>query len=253
MKNLPTMRSISLLSFTLLSAFVLLISCQPAPTSKGPINPPAPGFDIQGSDAKAVSIADEVMDAMGGRAAWDATEQISWNFFGRRALDWDKSKNTVEVNLIQDSTIIALNMNDNTGSLVMSGEAVSHPDSLAKYLKQAKSIWINDSYWLVMPFKLKDSGVTLKYISRDTTASGLHGDKLALTFAGVGNTPENKYEVIVTDEKRLVEEWRFYSKATDTIPRFVTPWVDYKKYGDILLSGDRGRFQLSDISVGKSQ
>ena len=45
-------------------------------------NPPAKGFNAAGSDAKAVAIADQVMEAMGGRKAWDATRYITWNFLG---------------------------------------------------------------------------------------------------------------------------------------------------------------------------
>lgn len=248
------MPSINLRDVSVLLFLALILSCQSA--SKGdvlPTNPPAEGFNVQSSDEKAIAIADEVMEAMGGRPAWDATERLRWNFFGRRILDWNKAKNTVEVHLLADSTIIELDMNDISGKAVVKGEPITDADTLANYLNQAKDIWINDSYWLVMPYKLKDSGVTLKYIGKDTTATGAVGDKLSLTFEGVGKTPQNKYDVIVSDESRLVEEWRFYTNATDSIPRFVTPWGDYKKYGEILLSGDRGKRALTDIAVGDTK
>ena len=47
-------------------------------------NPPAEGFDIEGSNPIAILLADQVMNNMGGRASWDNTRFISWNFFGRR-------------------------------------------------------------------------------------------------------------------------------------------------------------------------
>ena len=234
-----------------IALFVIGTSCAPpAPATTVIGNPAAPGFNETGSDAKAIAIADEVMDAMGGRKAWDDTDRIFWNFFGGRTLDWNKAENTVKVHLLKDSTIIDLDMNNSTGTVVIKGEPLVGTDTVATYLERAKSAWINDSYWLVMPYKLKDSGVTLKYVGRDTTATGQLGDKVSLTFEGVGKTPQNKYEVIVTDENRLVEEWRFYTNAIDTVPRFTTPWGDYKKYGDIMLSGVRGRNSLSEIAVG---
>ena len=234
-----------------ISLFFIGMSCTP-PTTSTTVedNPAAPGFNELGSDAKAIAIADEVMASMGGRPAWDSTDRLFWNFFGRRTLDWNKAENTVKVHLLKDSTIIDLNMNNSTGSVMIKGEALVGKDTVATFLDRAKGIWINDSYWLLMPFKLKDSGVTLKYVGRDTTAIGQLGDKLSLTFEGVGKTPQNKYEIIVTDENRLVEEWRFYTNAKDTIPRFTTPWGDYKQYGEILLSGDRGSNSLSEIAVG---
>ena len=47
-------------------------------------NPAAEGFNMEGSDPKAISIADEVMTAMGGRKNWNNTRYITWNFFGAR-------------------------------------------------------------------------------------------------------------------------------------------------------------------------
>jgi hypothetical protein len=34
------------------------------------------------------------------------------------------------------------------------------------------SLWINDAYWLVMPWKLQDPGVTLSYVKTDTLQMG---------------------------------------------------------------------------------
>ena len=73
--------------------------------------------------------------------------------------------------------------------------------------------------------------------------------KLQLTFEEVGDTPENKYWVMVDNDTNLVSEWSFFTRFDDESPRFTTPWADYKKYGDILLSGNRGRGQLTDIAV----
>lgn len=55
-------------------------------------NPPAEGFDLAHSDPAAVELADSIMAAMGGRKNWDKTRFISWNFFGRRNLVWDRQE-----------------------------------------------------------------------------------------------------------------------------------------------------------------
>ncbi len=212
-------------------------------------NPAAPGFNMQGSDPEAIRIADEVMNAMGGRQAWDQTRFLAWDFFGARQLLWDKFTGLVRIDVPRDSAVYLVNINDDSGKVLRQGEAISNPDSLAKYLDRAKSIWINDSYWLVMPYKLKDSGVTLKYLGVDTTESGQAADVLQLTFEDVGKTPENKYYVFVDKDSRLVTQWQFFRQASDAEPAFTTPWQDYSTYGSILLSGDRGERQLSDIKV----
>lgn len=226
----------------------LLLSCQPHPDSKEE-NAALPGFNHPDSDAQAIRIADEVMQAQGGRKNWDATHYISWNFFGSRKLLWDKHSGQVRVEYVNQDTRILVNVNDGKGKVFRNGAEVTQPDSLAKYLQKGKEAWINDSYWLVMPFKLKDSGVTLKYLGEDTTANGKKADVLRLTFKGVGVTPDNGYQVYVDKDSRLVTQWAYFRNAGNEKPDFVTPWNDYRTYGKIKLSGDRGEKKLTEIKV----
>ncbi|MCI5083234.1 MAG: hypothetical protein MRY78_16175 [Saprospiraceae bacterium] len=242
---------LSLLLCTLLS----FVACKETPSSM-PLeeklvndNPPMPGFDVENSDVKAIKIADEVMEAMGGRKAWDQTRYIAWNFFGLRDLLWDKYTGDVRISMNNDSTIYLVNINSDEGKVKQNNQTFTATDSIRKYLVRAKSIWINDSYWLVMPYKLKDSGVTLKYMGEDTIAGGINADVLALTFKEVGRTPQNKYHVYVNKTSKLVEQWDYFSNATDSIPRFSTPWTEYKPFGKILLSGERGNRDLTNIAV----
>jgi hypothetical protein len=212
-------------------------------------NPPAAGFDLANSDAAAIKIADQAMVAMGGRKAYDETRYLFWNFFGSRTLLWDKYKGDVRIESQKDDFTVVMNIHSMKGKVKMNGKELSHPDSLTKYLQKGKDIWINDSYWLVMPFKLKDSGVTLKYFGEEKTEAEKMADVLELNFKGVGKTPENKYLVFVDQETKLVSQWSFYRKYTDTNSQFTTPWNGYKTFGKIKLSGGRGIYQLTDIKV----
>lgn len=212
-------------------------------------NPAAPGFDESGSDAKAIAIADEVMQAMGGRKAWDDTRLLSWDFFGARKLLWDKHTGDVRIESGRDDLKIIMNINTKDGRVYKNGAEFTNQDSINFYLDRGERIWINDSYWLVMPYKLKDSGVTLKYLREDTSATGEAADVLQLSFDGVGVTPENAYEVFVNKDNHLVTQWAFYREAGQDEPNFITPWGEYAKYGQIMLSGDRGERDLNDIKV----
>lgn len=213
-------------------------------------NPAADGFNAEASDQKAIDIADEVMQAMGGRKNWDNERYFKWNFFGVRTLWWDKLEGDVRIQMHNsDSTKILININDGSGKVFLNGRESSHPDSLSKYLNKGKGIWINDAYWLFMPFKLKDSGVTLNYIGEDTTQTGFESNILQLTFENVGNTPQNKYLVWIDKSDNLIKQWAFYRENNMDEPNFITPWIGYKKYGSLLLSGDRGQRKISDIDV----
>lgn len=227
------------------------ISSQPA-TEAEPANPAAAGFNAEASDSAAIAIADQVMEAMGGRKAWDDTRYISWTFFGRRDLLWDKYTGNVDISIPAKKLRIMTNVNKGGGRAWGDDLEFIETDTLESLLSMGKSIWINDAYWLVMPFKLKDSGVTLLYKGEGTTEDGKPAYRLDLTFDGVGDTPENRYEVMVDTNTHLVTEWSYFANASDTTAAFTTPWSDYKQYGDILLSGNRGKNSLDNIVVRDS-
>lgn len=203
-------------------------------------NTPALGFNTEGSDAKAIEIADSVMKACGGRYAWDQTRYIRWTFFNNRTLVWDKTQNRVRIEFNNSDMKILLNLSDMTGKVWQNGAILTQPDSIKKYLERGKGIWINDSYWLVMPFKLKDSGVTLKYLGKRNNTVGSECDVLELTFNAVGSTPDNKYNVYVNPSSRLVVQWDYFKKYTDEKPSMSTPWADYRGLGNIMLALNRG-------------
>jgi len=203
------------------------------------LNPPAPGFDMAHSDPAAVELADSVMAAMGGRKAWDETRYISWNFFGRRNLVWDKHSGDVRIESLPDSVIYLVNIHEMDGRVQVKGQEITEPDSLQRMLSRARSIWINDSYWLVMPFKLKDTGVTLKYLGEETISKGVRCNVLELTFADVGDTPQNKYRIYIDQKDNLVKQWAYYQRAQQDSASRVWPMDNYRRYGDILLSADR--------------
>ncbi|SNS49038.1 hypothetical protein SAMN05421640_0364 [Ekhidna lutea] len=210
-------------------------------------NPPAEGFNQEDSDLLATLLADKTMQAMGGREAWDNTRYLKWNFFGRRSHTWDKWTGNVRIEVPDKDLTILMNIKSKEGKAMRAGLEVK--DSLDHYLQRGYEMWVNDAYWLVMPFKLKDSGVTLKYLREDTTQTGSSADVVSLSFEDVGVTPQNVYEVWIDTDSKLVTQWAYYPDSSTLEPRFITPWVDYKKYGDILLSGNRGKNQLSDIEV----
>jgi hypothetical protein len=234
-----------LVQFSISFSFLLILfafSCQPQNQENAPgqeTNPPAEGFNATGSDTKAIEIADQVMLAMGGRKAWDDTRVIGWNFNGRRYLIWDKHTGDVRIDVPQDTAVYLLNVKEGTVKARMKGEEVTNTDSLKLLYKRGESMWINDSYWLVMPFKLKDSGVTLKYVGQDTTQAGVTSEVLQLTFQNVGNTPDNMYKVWVDKEDNLIKQWAYYSRFDQEKPPAIWPWDNYQTYGGIKLSADR--------------
>jgi hypothetical protein len=227
-------------------ALAFAVLCSLAPSSHAGCNPAAQGFNATGSDAKAMELADRTMDAMGGHAAWDKTRIVGWTIFNRTHV-WDKW--TGDYRLEADTTLVIMNINSKQGRVWEKGSEVTDPARRDAILKEAVSIWINDSYWLIMPYKLKDTGVTLHYVGEQTTQDGRAADAIQLTFAGIGDTPDNKYLVWIDRESALVTQWAYFEKATDAEPKFTRPWTTWTPYGSIKISTGRGRFEVTGVHV----
>ncbi len=200
-------------------------------------------------DAKADALADQVMAAMGGEQSYNHARYLTWRFFGRRFHVWDKHTGDIRV---EDGKglVVIMNIQTMQGKAWQDGQPIEDPAVLKEKLDFGYGAWINDSYWLVMPYKLKDPGVNLVYSREDKMENGRLAHVLTLTFdAGIGLTPENKYEVFIDKETHLVEQWSFFKTFEDEEPQFSTPWAQWRRFGNIMLSDDRGKYKHTDVAV----
>ena len=76
-------------------------------------NPPLEGFDLAGSDAQAVAVADRVMERLGGRRNWDNTRYLTWRFFGSRRHVWDKW--TGDIRIESAEYLVLMNVHSQEG------------------------------------------------------------------------------------------------------------------------------------------
>lgn len=115
--------------------------------------------------------------------------------------------------------------------------------------KTAYARWVNDSYWLLMPLKLCDKGVTLTYKGQQDV-EGKTYDVLHLGFASVGLTPGDQYNIYVDPDTHLVRRWDYMPNSENKISG---TWDGYKMFGGLNLStehtfGDK-RIWFSDVAV----
>lgn len=209
----------------------------------------APAAVSADSDPQAIEIAQRTIDRMGGWTAWSETRYIRWKFFGGRTHHWDRHTGDVRIEMSSDDGewLWLMNVVRGDGRVWRDGEELRER---TEALDRGRKIWVNDSYWLVMPFKLLDPGVTLRYSGQRPTEDGRDADLLELTFGeGVGYTPRNRYEVWVARDSGLVEQWAFYRDAGDADPAFVLPWTGWRRFGRIMLATDRGRGKDWEIAV----
>ncbi len=202
----------------------------------------------QSNTKKAKTIAEEVVKAMGGTDNYNNIHFIKWDF-GKRILYWNKWTGDVRIENPEKEQVILLNVNTLQGKAYKNGILIKDEKKTKKLLNQGKRWWINDSYWLVMPWKLQDNGVTLKHIKTGNLPNENKADILQLTFESVGVTPNNKYWVYVDQKDHLIKQWDFFKNFNDNEPKFSKPWDNYQKTGKILLSFNRSDFGPKNVVV----
>jgi hypothetical protein len=199
------------------------------------------------SDPKAVAVAERVLQALGGESAWTATRYLRFDFavdrggktLMRRAHTWDKWNGRYRVEAKDKDgrdVVVTMDLNTKQGSAAVGGAPVSG-EALKQALDDAYAWWVNDTYWLLMPYKLRDPGVSLAYAGEEKKGQDAW-DKLLLTFDGVGLTPKDKYWIWVNRASGLVDRWEFVLKGDKTAP-VPFEWKGWKMYGRIRLADER--------------
>lgn len=199
------------------------------------------------SDPKAIAVADRVMEALGGEAAWNATRYLRFDFavdrggktVMRRAHAWDKWTGRYRVEGKDKDgrdVVVAMNLNTRLGSATVAGKLLAG-EELDKALETGYAWWVNDAYWLVMPYKMRDPGVVLTLAGQERKGDDAW-DKVLLTFEGVGLTPEDRYWVFVNQKTGLVDRWEFVLKGEKT-PPVPFDWKGWRAHGRIQLADDR--------------
>lgn len=205
---------------------------------------PTSATSAQQTDAEARSIARSVLETMGGQAAWDNTRLIAWKFMGGRQHYWDKWSGDIRIEIPESSRgperLVLMNLNTREGRAWSEGQELSG-DALAEALEGGWRAWVNDAYWMFMPYKLLDPGVNLRYVGEDIMADDREADVLEMTFESVGVTPQNRYLVYVAKDSGLVEQWSYFANRDDSEPGFTAPWANWQRFGEIMLATDKGR------------
>ena len=105
-------------------------------------------------------------------------------------------------------------------------------------LKNAYGRFINDTYWLLAPWKIFDPGVHLAYDGEKPCPGGGTCDVLRLSFDNVGLTPKDKYWLWITRDGRKMVQWQYLLNGSTEEPTTAS-WKDWQSVGGIALSMDK--------------
>ena len=201
------------------------------------------------ADSASLALEAEMVRALGGREAWQRARVFVFTWAPRvdgqergvRRHVWDRwtGRYRLELATREGQSLVALfNGNTREGRVWLDGEEIADDSVRAAWLDRVHAIYINDTYWLVMPFKWRDPGVHLAYHGRQTV-EGREWEVVQLTFEEVGRTPRNKYYAYIDPATHRMEMWDHYRDRDDPEPLLRTRWTDWGQFGPITLASSK--------------
>ncbi len=199
------------------------------------------------ADPKAAEVARQMDEALGGMKSWESIPYIRFDFVvakdGKEAVRfrhwWDKRRGMDRVEGPDDKGRMVgaiVNLHDRTGKSFTAGLPDRDSTDTASHVENGYGRWVNDSYWLMMPFKLRDPGTNLKYSSMKKGPGEVEWDVLELTFdRGVGLTPGDHYWLYVNRKTHLMDRWDMLLQG-DKPPAKSATWEGWQKFGPVRIS-----------------
>ena len=200
-------------------------------------------------DARADAVGKELIAAMGGMPAWEKARQFQFDFVvvkegkavARFSHVWDRYTGDYRLSGTDKTGApytVYFNVNTKAGKAFVNGRPAD-PEKQAPMLENAYGRFINDTYWLLAPWKIFDPGVRLAYDGERPCPDGGTCDVLRLSFENVGLTPKDVYWLWVTrDGGRRMVQWQYVLGGAEEPPT-TAAWKDWKTMGGVALSMDK--------------
>ncbi len=137
----------------------------------------------QGSQAD--QLATQMLETL-NEVAYLNTDYLEWTFKGDHHYKWYKSDKTCEI--YWDKLTVILDLENRNNSKVFVAKREYNGIEKQKYINKAEGFFNNDSFWLVAPYKVFDSGVERRVVKTEGTK-----DALLVTYTSGGSTPGDSY------------------------------------------------------------
>jgi len=200
------------ISLALCVAVVVATGC----STPSYVTKPASALEQKSGD----KVAHDMVNALGGMDAYRRLKHVEFDFVveimgrevTRRTHAWDPSRNLSYVRFENKGEVLEVYQHlhqpqlkdaskGRAGVVFADGKQLPQTD-IGNVVDEAYAMWINDTYWLVAPYKVFDAGVQRAYVD----------GKLRLSFDSVGLTPGDVYLFAVDDDGRP-KMWSFFLES----------------------------------------
>lgn len=212
------------------------------------------------NDPKAEEVAHQMMTAMGGEDAWNAAHFVRFDFkvkVGGKLVEdnahlWDRKNGRYRLERTakdgkREVVLFSIGPYEQNkeGKAYLDGKQLEG-DAARKSLEDAYASYINDTWWLCMPWKWFATGVNLKYLGSKTQGAETD-DEVQLTFDHVGLTPGDLYHAFVSRQNHLMTHWDYVLQSHE---KGAWTWEYGTYHGIKLASNHLSADHKASISMG---
>jgi plastocyanin len=190
------------------------------------------------------ALATELWKASGGEN-WDKVKQIDFTF----VVEQDGKKLFAAQhawNVAAGTDTVKWTDKQGKDHNVTVNLAAAPPDGEAK---DAYARWVNDSYWLLAPLKIRDGGVKVE-AGGPKDLNGASLETIQLSFDNVGLTPTDRYLLYIDPQTKLPRAWDYIPQTGEGLQ---ATWEKYEDFGGLKLATEhnfKGKtIRLADIKV----
>ena len=130
-------------------------------------------------------------------------------------------------------------------------DATANLANPAKEGDEAKAYarWVNDSYWLLAPLKIRDKGVKVE-AGGPKDMGGTSMETINLSFDSVGLTPTDRYVFYIDPQTKLPKAWDYIPEKGEGMQ---ATWEKFQNFGGLMLATEHNfngkTIKLTDIKV----
>jgi len=168
-------------------------------------------------------------ETRGRSHAWD-------RYTGRYRLEYDRDDGSRVVALMNINRVKADSLSS-AGDVWVDGESLQGAERDSA-LQDAYAAFINDSYWLLHPFKYFDPGVHLTWEGRTELSDGRSYPTVHLTFEPDLGVTEDQYWGFIDPETGRLHAWQYHLQGREE-KGDVIRWEGWRRVGDIRLAPRR--------------
>ncbi|MFD0861950.1 hypothetical protein ACFQ1M_07005 [Sungkyunkwania multivorans] len=193
------------------------------------------------SGSEADALAEKMLEAV-KHDAYKATNYIEWTFKDMHHYKWVKNSGKVEV--YWDDHVVSLDLNDHSKSEAFTDETKVIGNMKTELTDKALAYFNNDSFWLVAPHKVFDTGTKRGIVTLEDGSKGL-----LVTYTSGGTTPGDSY-LWILNENGLPKSYKMWVKIIP-VGGLEATWEGWKQTRSGTLLPTKHKILFLNLDMGE--